>query len=210
MAELAPDSTETRDLLRQADAGDRQAFDRLFARHRPTLRRFVELRLDPRVRTRVDPSDVVQDTQLEALRRLDDYLARRPMPFHVWLRKTAHERLLMVRRRHLGAERRSVRREARLPERSSLLLAQRLVSAAPSPSQQVQHRDLIPRVRQALAALADTDAEILLMREYEELSYQEIATILDIEATAARKRYGRALLRLHKVLTDTGLTGSEP
>jgi RNA polymerase sigma-70 factor (ECF subfamily) len=210
MAELAPDSTETRSLLRQAEDGDRQAFEQLFARHRPELRRFVELRLDPRVRARVDPSDVVQETQLEALRRLDDYLARRPMPFTVWLRKTAHERLLMVRRRHLGAARRSVRREARLPERSSLLLAQRLVAAAPSPSQQLQRREMIPRVRQALAALPETDAEILLMRDYEELSYQEIAAILDIESTAARKRYGRALLRLHKVLTDTGLTGSEP
>jgi RNA polymerase sigma-70 factor (ECF subfamily) len=209
MADLPADSTETRGLLRQADNGDRQAFEQLFARYRPGLRKFVELRLDPRVRARLDPSDVVQETHLEALRRLDDYLARRPMPFDVWLRKTAHDRLLMARRRHLGAERRSVRREARLPERSSLLLAQRLAASAPSPSQQLHRREMIPRVRRALAALAETDAEILLMRDYEELSYPEIAAILDIEPAAARKRYGRALLKLHKALTDDGLTGSE-
>src|SRR5262245_25600185 len=111
MADVPADSTETRRLLRQVGAGDREAFDQLFAHHRAGLRQFVDLRLDSRVRARVDPSDVVQDTQLEAYRRLADYLARRPMPFRVWLRRTAHERLLMVRRRHLHAERRSVRRE---------------------------------------------------------------------------------------------------
>jgi RNA polymerase sigma-70 factor, ECF subfamily len=208
MADAAPDSTETRHLLAQVRAGDRQAFDRLFARHRVGLRRFVDLRLDPRVRARVDPSDVVQETQLEAVRRLADYLDRRPMPFHVWLRKTAHDRLLMARRRHLAA-RRAVGREVRLPDRSSLLLAERLVAAGATPSQQLDRRELVPRVRRAVAALPEADAEILLMRDYEDLSYQEIAAILDIEPAAARKRYGRALLKLHKILTDTGLTGPE-
>ncbi len=209
MADVPADSSGTRDLLRQVDAGDRAAFEQLFARHRAGLRRFVDLRLDPRVRARVDPSDVVQETHLEAYRRLADYLARRPMPFRVWLRRTAHERLLMIRRRHVRAERRSVRREAPLPDRSSLLLAERLVASGATPAQQLHRRELVPRVRRALAGLAEADAEILLMRDYEELSYQEIAAILDIDAAAARKRYGRALLRLHKVLTDTGLTGSE-
>jgi DNA-directed RNA polymerase specialized sigma24 family protein len=59
------------------------------------------------------------------------------------------------------------------------------------------------------ASLPETYAEILMMRDYEELSYQKIATILDIEPADAHKRYGRALLRLHKVLTESGLTGPE-
>ena len=88
-------------------------------------------------------------------------------------------------------------------------MAQRLAASAPSPSQQLHRRDLVPRVRRALASLPETDAEILLMREYEGRSYDEIAAILDIEPPTARKRYGRALLKLHKALTDDGLTGSE-
>lgn len=210
MDELTIDSAETQNLLRQIQAGDRQAFERLFVRHRPELRKFIALRLDPRIRARVDPSDVVQETHLEAYRRLQDYLERQPMPFHVWLRKTAYERLLMTRRQHLGAGKRTMEREVPLPDRSSQLLAQRLLSNASTPSQQLQRRELIRRVRQAVAQLAPADREILLMRNFEELSYQEVAFILGIEPAAARQRHGRALLRLHKLLSDGGFAGPEP
>jgi DNA-directed RNA polymerase specialized sigma24 family protein len=50
----------------------------------------------------VDPSDVVQETQLEAMRRLEDYLKREPLPFRLWLHKTAQKRLWLLRREHLG------------------------------------------------------------------------------------------------------------
>src|SRR2546425_7738206 len=79
MPESPADSAETRRLLEQVRSGDERAFERLFARHRPYIRRVVALRLDPELRRRVDPSDVIQETQLEAFRRLDDYLKRRPM-----------------------------------------------------------------------------------------------------------------------------------
>src|SRR2546423_1620388 len=113
---VTADSDETRQLLDRLAEGNQQAFGPLFARHQPYLRGWVALRLDTRLRARLDPSDVVQDTQLEALRRLPDYLARRPMPFRLWLRKTAQERLLMISRKHLGAARRAVGREVHLPD----------------------------------------------------------------------------------------------
>jgi RNA polymerase sigma-70 factor (ECF subfamily) len=186
MDQLTPDSTETRNLLGQIETGDRQVFDRLFVRHRSELRKFIALRLDPRIRSRVDPSDVVQETHMEAYRRLQDYLVRRPMSFHVWLRKTAYERLVMTQRQHLQAGKRATEREVPLPDRSSHLLAQRLLSGASTPSQQLQRRELVQRVRKALAQLAPTDREILLMRNFEELSYQEVGFILGIEPAAAR------------------------
>jgi RNA polymerase sigma-70 factor, ECF subfamily len=52
------------------------------------------------------------------------------------------------------------------------------------------------------------DREVLLMRHAEELSYEEIGCLLEIQPAAARKRYGRALLRLRKVLSDHGLLES--
>src|SRR6516225_8426712 len=116
---------ETRRLLGRARGGDREAVEELFIRHRPYLRRLVELRLDPRLRPRVDASDVVQEAQLEAARRLDGYLQMPALPFRLWLRRLAYDRLLMLRRYHLAAERRSVIREVALPDRSSLLLARR-------------------------------------------------------------------------------------
>src|SRR5260370_337403 len=68
MGERAPDSGETERLLERARAGDREAFGLLFARHRPYLRKVVGLRLPRRLRARVDPSDAVQQAQVEALR----------------------------------------------------------------------------------------------------------------------------------------------
>jgi RNA polymerase sigma-70 factor (ECF subfamily) len=210
MDELAPDSDETRGLLELAGSGDRRAFDRLLARHRPQLRQFVELRMDPRMRGRVDASDVVQETQLEVYRRLGDFLERRPMPFQVWLRKTAYERLLMARRQHVKAAQRAVGREVPLPEQSSLLLAQRLLPRGSTPSQRLDRRELARRVHRVLDRLPDPDREILFMRNFEERSYPEIACILDIEPAAARKRHGRALIRLHALLAEDGLMDPQP
>jgi RNA polymerase sigma-70 factor (ECF subfamily) len=206
---VQPDSVETQSLLLQADSGDRQAFEELFARHRDALRRAVELRLDAKLRARVDPSDVVQETQLEAFQRLPDYLERRPMPFRLWLRKTAYERLLKVQRQHLKTAKRAAGREVCLPEESSLLLAEQLLAAGPTPSQQVAKRELARRIRSAMSELPTAQREVLLMRNFEGLSYQEVAYILDIDAAAARKRYGRALLQLRHRLLEGGLRESE-
>ena len=54
MADVLPDSGETQSLLQHARTGDRRAFEQLFARHRPYLRQLIELRLDPKLRSRVD------------------------------------------------------------------------------------------------------------------------------------------------------------
>jgi RNA polymerase sigma-70 factor (ECF subfamily) len=204
MAENLSDSAETSRLLHELQSGTPRAFEELFGRHRPLIRRFVELRLDNVLRSRIDASDVVQETQLEAFRRLPDFLQRQPMPFRLWVRKTAYERLLTLRRQHVTAAARSVVRELPLPDRSSVLLAGQLASPGPTPSQELALRELVQQVRVAIAQLPDVDREILLMRHYEELSYQEISQILDIQSAAARKRYGRALLRLHQLLSGAG------
>jgi RNA polymerase sigma-70 factor (ECF subfamily) len=205
MAEVKTDSTETQRLLEEIAQGDRPSLERLLERYRPALHAFIEARLDPKLRARVDPSDVVQDAQLEVVRRMNDYLRRRPMPFHLWVRKTAYERLLNLQRDHRKTARRSVDREVALPDRSSLLLARPLLSGEPSPSQQLAAREFAERVARAVAQLAKSDREILLMRHGEELPYEEIACLLEIEPATARKRYGRALIRLQKLLSDHGL-----
>ncbi len=206
----AADSAETERLLEKVRAGDRQAFDQLFARHRPYLRQVVRLRLDPQLQPRVDASDVVQETQMEAFRRLADFLDRRPMPFRLWLRKTACERLIMVQRRHVGAARRSVEREVSIPERSSLQIARQFLARGSSPSQRLNRREVAQQVRQALAQLSETDRELLLMRNLEALSNHEVAQVLQINPVAASQRYGRALLRLRQLFVERGLMGEQP
>lgn len=71
MPSVKGDSTRTRDLLDQVAAGDAGALDRLLGRYQPDLLAFVECRLDPRVRARINSSDVVQEAQLEVMRRMD-------------------------------------------------------------------------------------------------------------------------------------------
>ena len=204
-----PDSVETQRLLEQVQAGDAQARDQLLARHRTFLHRIVELRLDPRLRARVDASDVVQEVQIDAFRRLPDYLQRRPMPFRLWLRKTAQERLLKIQRRHLEAGRRAIGREVPLPMESSLVLGRQLLASASTPSQHLDRSEVAGRVREAVAQLSETDREVLVLRNFEGLSNAEIGFLLGLDADSVSKRHGRALLRLRKLLQESGLEESQ-
>jgi RNA polymerase sigma factor (sigma-70 family) len=96
-----------------------------------------------------------------------------------------------------------------LPDRTSLQIVGQLLGGGTTPSRQLDRRELARRVRQAVAELPLADRQILLMRYFEGLSYEEVGYILDIDPATAMKRQGRAVLRLHKVLRETGLTESQ-
>jgi RNA polymerase sigma-70 factor, ECF subfamily len=206
-AEIRPDSQYTLGLLGRASDGDPAAVEELLAHHRAAMRAAVELHMDPTIRARVDPSDVVQEAQTDLARRLTDFLARRPMPFHLWARKTAYERLLNARRNHRAACR-DVAREAAGCD-SSLALARSFLAVGPSPSEAAEAAELASRVAGAVAGLDVSDREILLMRLAEDLPYDEVGCLLEITAAAARKRYGRALIRLQQALAERGIVGGE-
>ncbi len=210
MEEAVSDAGDVQRLGEMVLRGDTEAFGRLFEQLRTYMRRVVALRMDRRLRARLDPSDVVQEAQLEAFRRLPDFLERRPMSFRLWLRKTAQERLIKLRRLHLGAARRDARREAPLPDASSLLLARRLLATGPTPSQDAVGRERARRIREAVERLSEGDREILVLRNLEELSNEEAAEVLEVKPAAASQRYGRALLRLRKALAADGLSEFQP
>src|SRR5690242_2109273 len=102
---------DTEEHLQPVAAGDAAARGELLEHYRQRLRLAVALRLDPRLRPRLDPSDVVQDVLAEADRKLATYVSQRPLPFYPWLHHLAGERLAHLYRRHVRAQRRSVRRE---------------------------------------------------------------------------------------------------
>ena len=203
------DSHETGRLLEQAAAGDRTAFEALFARNRQPLRQLIELRLDRKLLRRVDPSDVVQETHVAALRRFEDFLARRPMPFRLWLEKTARERIVKLRRRHRHAKRRSVNREVQLPEHTSFALVQVLCAPSRNPRDEASRRDLLQRIRAGLNRLPEIDREILIMRYLEHHDNQEISEVLGMKPDAVSRRHGRALLKLSKLLREDGIGKSD-
>lgn len=200
------DDTQTDRLLKRVLDRDSAALNELLSMHRGYLRRIVELRINDDLRTRVDPSDVVQETQLAAAQQMDDYLARRPMSFRVWLRRTALNRLADAQRRHT-ADKRNARQDVSLPDHSSIALAQSLVEDRPS--QALGRRETAQKVRQAIDSLDKSDREMLMMRYYEELTNQEVAELLEIEPATASQRYGRALRRLHAKLVEVGITGAD-
>ena len=209
MPEHVDDSAETLNLLEHFRAELPTAFKALEDKYASFLLRIVELRIDPRLRPRFDPADVVQESLLEIFRRLSEYLDRRPMPFRLWIRETTLERLLKLHRQHLHAQRRAVGREVSLLVQSSLALAQCLHSKGLSPSGHLNQAEVVERVREVLSQLPETDREILLLRTVEGLSNAEIAYQLGVSTEAVSKRHGRALLRLGKRLREDGFGSSK-
>jgi len=201
---LDPSSSteQTEHLLERVSQGDTRALERLLANHRPYLRRLIELRMEDNLHARVDPSDVVQETQLVVIRRIDDFLERRPTSFRLWLRGKALEKLVDMRRHHL-AQKRSVRRDVAISSVSSAAIAKHLCPARPSSV--MQQHELARATHQAIAALSDLDREVLILRHGEGLMNAEVAEVLKIEPDAASKRYGRAVRRLCEKLRARGM-----
>jgi RNA polymerase sigma-70 factor (ECF subfamily) len=201
MTRAGPDTEE---LLRRAGEGDGEARSVLLQRHRRRLRRMVAFRMDPRLAARVDPSDVVQDSLIEADRRLDDYLREKPLPFYPWLRQIAWDRLVDQHRRHLRAGRRSVLREEEgrvgLPGSSVLKLADQLLDQGQGPSEALMREEMRQRVRTALDELSEPEREVLVLRYLEQLSAREVGAVLGVSEAAAKKRALRALQRLRELL----------
>ena len=206
---LSIDPDETQKLLERTQLGDQASFELLFQRHRAKLRRAIALRMDRRVAARVDASDVLQDTYLEAFRRLPKYLQKPGMPFYLWLCWIAREKVLALHRRHLGAEKRAVTHEAPLlpADRSATFVSIIVAGKDPSPSQALAKAELAERLRLALSKLDDDERDLILWRHFEQLSVRDTSQLLQISEAAAGKRYIRAVERLRAILIDLGVSG---
>jgi RNA polymerase sigma-70 factor, ECF subfamily len=192
--------------LQQAAAGNEACWRQLLEEHNGRLRRMVAVRLDPRLQGRLDPSDVLQETYLEATRQLQSYLSQPALPFHLWLRGLAGNRLNKLHRRHLGASKRDAGLEKSLngsvPEASSIVLAAQLMGHGDSPSEAAHRADLQTRLAETLDRLDPLDREALVLRHFEQLSSADVGQVLGISEAAASKRYLRALERLRLLLAD--------
>jgi RNA polymerase sigma-70 factor (ECF subfamily) len=198
------DSNQTAALLESVAAGDRAALDRLLRLHRPYLKRVVQMRMDSALTTRVDASDVVQETQVVIAQRINDFIERRPTSFRVWIRRKVLEQLTDHRRRHVGAQKRTVYRERSLSDVSSIEIARTLLSQ--TPSQILRKIELQDQVSRLIRQLNENDREVLTLRHAEGLSNAEVADLLDIDPNTARQRYGRALRRLHQLLAENSIS----
>lgn len=164
------------------------------------------MRMDRRLVRRLDPSDVVQEALVEALRLLPEYLRDRPMPFYPWLRQIAWNRLVDLHRRHIISKRRSLDREVQLEvpldEQSAYHLADVLLAREPAPGARLLREELLYRVRKAVDRLPPEFREVLILRQIEQLSVEEIAAVLAIPQGTVKSRHFRALAQLRELLDD--------
>lgn len=195
---------EPQELLADAAAGDGQARARLLHSYRGRLRRMIETRFNPRLVSRADPSDIVQEAMKDAYHRLPEYFADPQISFYPWLRRIAVDRLADAYRVHVAAERRSVLREHRwvldLNDESAAGLAQGIAANGHSPGRRASQLEMQQRALAALQELKPFDREILALRYLEQLTVKEIAEVLQISETSVTSRHLRALQRLRRLM----------
>ena len=201
---MAMEAQPESELVRQAAEGDHEALGKLLSEHHGRLEKMIDLRMDHRLRGRLDAADILQETFREAQHRIGEYPPSAPS-FFLWLRGLAQQKLVDACRFHLGAEKRSVCREVRLlrgatAQVSSESLAAQLLGRLTSASQAAQRTEIKLQVQTALDAMDTLDREVLALRHFEQFSNAEVAQWLGITPNAASNRYVRALQRMRKIL----------
>ena len=169
-----------------------------------SLRTMVDLRMDRRLRSRVDPSDILQETFIEATRRLGEQQSSNMSP-RLWLRFLAKQQLIIAYRRHVVAKSRDVTREITndVPSVSGDALLHAIAQSSTTPSQLLMQEEALAKLKKGLDELEEIDREVLVMRHFEQLSIQETADCLEITVAAASRRYYRALKRIVELIPQT-------
>jgi RNA polymerase sigma-70 factor, ECF subfamily len=175
----------------------------LFEQFRSRLRTLVEMRLDRRIRARVDASDVLQEAYADAVRRYPEYEQEqeRKLPPYIWLRFLTMQQLVLAHRRHLGVHARTALLEQPIhlfdeAGVDSGTIAICLAGSESTPSAKVSRAEEIERMKEALDHLEPLDREVLALRHFEQLEHSEIGEILNMTSAAVSSRYRRALKRI--------------
>ena len=179
-----PRLDSTAELVERVRHGDRDALERLMARHVPPLRRYVSGRLPRWARDLADTDDLVQDTLLRTFTKIEDFDSRGVGALQAYLRQAVLNRI-----------RDELRRKARTPVRVD---ADGLnLEAAGSPLEDAIGREAFERYEAALARLKPEEREAVIGRVEMDYSYAELADALGKPTPdAARKTAQRALVRL--------------
>jgi RNA polymerase sigma-70 factor (ECF subfamily) len=176
-------------LIERVRAGDQSALDRLLARHLTPLRRWARGRLPIWARDVADTDDLVQDTLLKTVKRIEDFEVRGPGALQAYLREAILNRV-----------RDELRRKGRQPDAVSLDGLE--VDRRLSPLEEAIGRESTERYLQALAALKPDEREAIIGRVEMGYSYEELAEVLGKPSPdAARQAARRALHRLVQKLT---------
>jgi RNA polymerase sigma-70 factor (ECF subfamily) len=174
----------TFELIERVRQGDRDALERLLARHLGPLRRWVSGRLPRGARDLADTDDLVQDTLLRTFTKIEGFEPQGPGALYAYLRQAVLNRV-----------RDELRRKKRAPLR--LELDELPLEAEGSPLQEAIGREAFDRYQAALTRLRPEERDAVIGRVEMEYNYADLAEMLGKPtADAARKAAQRALLRL--------------
>ena len=190
--------------IRLAREGKAEALDDLLASYRNYLRLLAATSLDPDVRSKADASDVVQETLLKAHLSFPDFRGTTEGEWITWIRQILVHNLADLHRR-FSLKGRKVSRERSLEaamDRSSLILRNLVAAAGPSPSQEAERREMSVILADTLAELEPEDREVVILRNLQELDWNEIAKRTGRSPDAARMLWTRALQRVGGLLKE--------
>lgn len=192
-------------LLRLARTGDGVALGRLLEMYRNYLALLARLQIGRRLRGKVDPEDLVQETFLKAHRDFPLFRGASEAQLTSWLREILSSSLAMSVRRYLGTQRRDVRLERELADavdESSRILDRRLIASQSTPSQRAIRREQAVLLADELERLPADYREVIVLRHLEELSFPEVAQRMGRTVDSVQKLWVRALARLRQKLGD--------
>jgi RNA polymerase sigma-70 factor (ECF subfamily) len=194
-------------LIADARSGDSVPLSRLLELYRNYLRLLARVELGRRLQAKVDPSDVVQEALLDAHRYFPTFRGTAEGQFVGWLREILAGVLANQVRRYLGTQARNVRLERQIADglgQSSVLLDRGLVADQSSPSEQAARVEQAVILADALARLPDDYREVILLRNFEGLTFPQAAERMARTLDSVEKLWLRALARLRQQLTARG------
>lgn len=198
--------TSTPQLLSEARAGDLPQLGRLLERYRHYLRVLARIEIGRRLQAKVDASDLVQETLLEAHRHFGAFQGTNEGQFAGWLRQIMAASLANLLRHYYGTQARDIRLERDLAlslDQSSVLLDRGLVDPRSSPSHQAHRHEQALLLAGVLAELPEDYREVLLLRHFEALSFPEIARRMDRTLDSVEKLWVRGLAKVRQLLGNT-------
>jgi RNA polymerase sigma-70 factor (ECF subfamily) len=196
-------SADPEHLLHEARAGDAAVLGQLLELYRRYLTLLARLQIGQRLQGKIDASDLVQETYLEAHRNFARFHGASEGQLIRWLRQILAAKLVDLLRRYLGTQGRDVRLEREIEaafDRSSVLLDRGLLAPQPSPSQQAVQREQAVLLADAIAELPDDYREVIVLRHLEGLTFPQVALRMQRSLDSVEKLWMRALVRLRQLL----------
>jgi RNA polymerase sigma-70 factor (ECF subfamily) len=190
-------------LMELARGGDEPALGVLLQSYRSYLALLASYQIGRRLQQKVDSSDVIQETFLEAYRDFKQFRGATEPELIAWLRRILANNLANVVERYHGTRRRDVRLERDLAkelDRSSCMLDRALADKQSSPSQRVARRDQAVILANALQRLSPDYRQVLIFRHLEELAFPEIAHRMKRSVPSVKNLWARAVAQLRYAL----------